>query len=70
MQEYYQRKEESHFLKRQRRNTAKKLQHRAKKNYGILQVHEIKASHISEIKIKENLWELKGGAWKSKISEK
>ena len=55
MQEYYQRKEESHFLKRLRRNTAKKLQHRAKKNYGILQVHEIKARHISEIKIKENL---------------
>ena len=56
MQEYYQRKEESHFFKRQRRNTAKTLQHRAKKNYGILQgVNEIKASHISEIKIKENL---------------
>lgn len=56
MQEYYKRIEESHFFLMQRRNTAKKLQHRAKKNYGILQgVHEIKASHTSEIKIKKNL---------------
>ena len=46
----------------QRRNTAKKLQHRAKKNYGILQgVHEIKASHTSEIK-KEKPMRAEGGS--------